>query len=135
MSSKDYYVILGISRTEAPAAIRSAYRDLAHRYHPDLVGPEGTAHFQEINEAYEVLSDPSRRAAYDRETGESSPRASVEPIDAPAAAPARRAGPAPEPMIADRDDVSPADFPFAWTSLDHGLWRLALDLLIRANRR
>jgi hypothetical protein len=113
MRRKDYYVILGISRTDAPAAIRSAYRDLAHRYHPDRTGPEGTRHFQEINEAYEVLSDPKQRSAYDQETGHPV-QVKVEPMGEevrrssgpgrvgrprPGATDPARGEPIPEPMI------------------------------------
>jgi hypothetical protein len=66
MAPKDYYLILGISRTESPHGIRKAFHDLAKRYHPDRVGPQGTAAFQEILEAYEILSEPERRRDYNR---------------------------------------------------------------------
>jgi DnaJ-class molecular chaperone len=116
MSRKDYYLILGISRSDAPAAIRSAYRDLAHRYHPDRTGPEGTRHFQEINEAYEVLSDPEQRAVYDRETGGRPVQVKIEPTAGelrrssgrtwPDRVASGQRGPIPEPMIPVHDDVS-----------------------------
>lgn len=64
MAQKDYYLILGVSRTETTRGIQKAFRELAKQYHPDRVGPEGTAAFQEIVEAYEVLSDPARRRKY-----------------------------------------------------------------------
>ncbi len=63
---RTYYAILGISRRESPSGVRSAFRDLARRYHPDRAGPRGTAYFQEIVEAYQTLSDPVRRQDYDR---------------------------------------------------------------------
>ncbi|RMF86597.1 MAG: J domain-containing protein [Nitrospinota bacterium] len=64
MVPKDYYAILGVSRTESPSGIRKAFRELAKQHHPDRAGPEGTRTFQEIVEAYEVLSDPEKRAEY-----------------------------------------------------------------------
>jgi molecular chaperone DnaJ len=64
MSRKTYYAILGVSRSESAGGIRAAYRDLAKRLHPDVSG-DGTARaFQEVTEAYGVLSDPERRRDY-----------------------------------------------------------------------
>ena len=70
MPAKNYYVVLGVSRGASHAGIRAAYHELARRMHPDITGPSGTSRFQEINEAYEVLSDPDRRSAHDREFDE-----------------------------------------------------------------
>ena len=70
MSAKNYYVVLGVSRDASHAGIRAAYHELARRMHPDITGPASTSRFQEINEAYEVLSDPARRRAHDREFDE-----------------------------------------------------------------
>lgn len=67
MAVKDYYLILGVSRDESTEGIRSAFRELAKRYHPDLAGEESTPEFCEIREAYEVLSDPVRRKRYNNE--------------------------------------------------------------------
>jgi molecular chaperone DnaJ len=67
MAGKDYYLILGISRRENFRAIQDAFRELAKRYHPDRAGPEGTRQFQDIQEAYEVLSDPEKRKSYNYE--------------------------------------------------------------------
>ena len=64
MELKDYYFILGVPRTATDRDILHAYRELAKLYHPDRVGPQGTATFQDIVEAYEVLSDPERRRHY-----------------------------------------------------------------------
>lgn len=62
---RDYYVVLGVPRSESQHGIRFAFRDLALRYHPDRAGEGAAPYFREIVEAYQVLSDPSRRAAYD----------------------------------------------------------------------
>lgn len=69
MPAKNYYVVLGVSRDESSAGIRSAYHKLARRMHPDTAGPADITRFQEINESYEVLSDPDRRRAHDRDFG------------------------------------------------------------------
>lgn len=68
MDYKDYYKILGVDRKASEEDIRKAYRNLAKQYHPDY-NPENKGaeeRFKEINEAYEVLSDPKKRAHYDR---------------------------------------------------------------------
>lgn len=63
---KDYYAILGISSSATESEIKKAFRRLAVRYHPDKNPlPDAKAHFQEINEAYDVLGDSAKRAAYD----------------------------------------------------------------------
>ena len=67
MRTKDYYVILGVAPTESPSGIREAFRDLVKRSHPDRVGPQGTRRFQDVVEAYQVLSDPERRRLYNQE--------------------------------------------------------------------
>lgn len=67
MQYKDYYQIMGINRDATPDEIKRAYRKLARKYHPD-VSKEANAEakFKELGEAYEVLKDPKKRAAYDR---------------------------------------------------------------------
>jgi curved DNA-binding protein len=60
---KDYYSTLGVARTATPDDIKKAYRKLASQHHPDKGGD--TAKFQELEEAYRVLSDPEQRAAHD----------------------------------------------------------------------
>ena len=65
MERKDYYTVLGVTPVEGLHAIRRAYRSLAKQYHPDYAGREGQTQFQEIQEAYEVLSDPRKRKEYD----------------------------------------------------------------------
>ncbi len=64
---KDYYAILGVSKTATPEEIKRAYRKLARQYHPDLNPGDQAAEakFKEINEAQEVLSDPEKRQKYD----------------------------------------------------------------------
>lgn len=67
MVKKDYYLILGVSRREKFHGIQEAFRELAKRYHPDRAGPQGTRRFQDIQEAYEVLSNPEKRKMYNHE--------------------------------------------------------------------
>lgn len=61
----DYYAILEVGRTADEEALRLAYRRLAWRYHPDVAGPDALSKMQEVNAAYQALSDPERRKAYD----------------------------------------------------------------------
>jgi len=65
---KDYYEILGVSRTASSDEIKSAFRKLARKYHPDVAKDKkaGEIKFKEINEAYEVLGDPENRKKYDQ---------------------------------------------------------------------
>jgi molecular chaperone DnaJ len=65
MVQRDHYIILGVSPTAPTRSIQRAFRPLAKQYHPDRVGPQGTSTFQDIVEAYEVLSNPERREVYD----------------------------------------------------------------------
>ncbi len=63
---KDYYAVLGISQNATQEEIRSTYRQLVLRYHPDVSQePDAEEHFKEINEAYTMLSDPEKRKVYD----------------------------------------------------------------------
>jgi len=67
---KDYYEVLGVTKSTPQDEIRKAFRKLARQYHPDVVKPKekvaAEAKFKEINEAYEVLGDPEKRQKYDR---------------------------------------------------------------------
>jgi molecular chaperone DnaJ len=67
MTQRDYYEILGVPRNASSDDLKSAFRRLARQYHPDVnKSPDAEEQFKEINEAYAVLSDDQKRAAYDR---------------------------------------------------------------------
>ncbi|MFL5716488.1 MAG: DnaJ domain-containing protein, partial [Chloroflexota bacterium] len=65
-TERDFYVILGVERNATDAQIKAAFRKAAQKWHPDVNSdPEAQERFKEINEAYQVLSDPTRRQQYD----------------------------------------------------------------------
>ncbi len=65
-TEQDYYAVLGVARTASDAEIKRAFRKLAQQWHPDVnTDPAAQERFKEINEAYQVLSDPERRQRYD----------------------------------------------------------------------
>jgi len=68
MEYKNYYEVLGVVKTATPEEIRSVFRKKAREYHPDVAKDKvkGAEKFKELNEAYEVLSDPAKRAKYDQ---------------------------------------------------------------------
>lgn len=67
MKFKDYYKIMGVSTDASQEEIKRAYRKLARKYHPDVSKEkDAEERFKEVNEAYEVLKDPEKRAAYDK---------------------------------------------------------------------
>src|SRR5205823_14556601 len=67
MEFRDYYKVLGVERTASADRIKAAYRRLARKYHPDVSKePNAEARFKDMQEAYEVLKDPEKRAAYDQ---------------------------------------------------------------------
>ena len=112
MPQKNYYLILGIPRTETARGIQKAFRELAKRHHPDRRGAHGTAAFQEIVEAYETLSDPRRRREYDDQLPDAITLAQspLEPIVSPT-------WPRPEPLIPEPLSVA-HDFATLRPSLD-----------------
>ncbi|MDP3724492.1 MAG: DnaJ C-terminal domain-containing protein [bacterium] len=67
MAKRDYYDVLGLSKDATDAEIKAAYRKLARQHHPDVnKSPDAEEKFKEVNEAFQVLSDPQKHAAYDR---------------------------------------------------------------------
>ena len=67
MKSQDYYSVLGIGRSASAGEIKSAYRKLARRFHPDVsADPDGKRKFQDVAEAYRTLRRVDTRTAYDR---------------------------------------------------------------------
>ncbi|CAG0942391.1 partial Chaperone protein DnaJ, partial [Anaerolineae bacterium] len=68
MPEKNYYKILQIDPSADPEVVQAAYRRLAQKYHPDAnTSSDATRWMQELNEAYEVICDPVKRAAFDRQ--------------------------------------------------------------------
>ena len=100
MMTKDYYVILGVARTESTSGIREAFRELVNRYHPERVGPQGARAFQDMVEAYQVLSDPERSKLYHQ--GLRHAEGSAEPPPAPILVGHR---PQPEPLVPESMSV------------------------------
>ena len=67
MNKKDYYEVLGVDKNASEAEIKSAFRKLAKKYHPDVSKePNAEEKFKEAQEAYAVLSDPNKKAQYDQ---------------------------------------------------------------------
>ena len=95
MISRDYYLVLGVSRDETPQGLRRAFRRLAKKFHPDVVGPKWAGRFQEIVEAYEILSDPEKRRSYNKGLFRSENRTLRDPIIS-------GSGIDPEPLVPQR---------------------------------
>ena len=67
MAKRDYYDVLGVDRSASEAEIKSAFRKKAKEYHPDLnKAPDAAEKFKEVQEAYDVLSNESKRKTYDQ---------------------------------------------------------------------
>ena len=95
MSTMSYYVVLGIAEDADEDTVRSAFRALARRYHPDAGGGSSIVAFQRAREAYETLSDPERRRRYDRQLRASRVRPFV-------VRESSISGPFPEPLFGSR---------------------------------
>jgi hypothetical protein len=88
----DLYGVLGVSRSASADEIKSAYRRLARKYHPDVnKDPSASSRFAQINDAYQTLIDPDRRRSYDRTGNTASATTSARRANAQAARAARRA--------------------------------------------
>lgn len=74
---QDYYKVLEVSPTATLGEIKRSYRRLARQYHPDLNQKALDSHIKLLNEAYEILRDPLKRAAYDEQRAEAARRAAL----------------------------------------------------------
>lgn len=122
MEPRDYYLILGVPRTESTGGIRSAFRDLVKRYHPDLSGAPESEAFREVVEAYRVLSDGALRRRYDEELRrrEGVPQEVV--IRRAAAEPLTRE---PVPLFGHREALRPS-FDAMWERLVRNFTRIGV---------
>lgn len=109
MLRKNYYMVLGVPRTESPTGIRAAFRQLAKRYHPERIGLQGVRFFQEILTAYQVLSDPEKRILYDQGLSHAEGRTveQVGPIIVDSGTQLAPAVPEPIPLLSDFATICP----------------------------
>jgi DnaJ-class molecular chaperone len=103
MLRKDYYLILGVSRTESPRGIRAAFCELAKRYHPERIGPQGMHFFQELLTAYQVLSDSAKRQHYSQDLSHAEGKATAQDEFTIVEAEAPPVSTVPEPISVLRD--------------------------------
>ncbi len=129
-SRRTYYAVLGITQRETPAGVRSAFRDLARRYHPDRVGHRGTAFFQEIVEAYQTLSDPARRADYDRGLDHILDRSQPPPVRVPTGPHVDAEPLIPEPLLPEPVSLM-HDFEASHPSVEDVLDRIRRNFTVR----
>jgi DnaJ-class molecular chaperone len=145
MAARNFYMVLGIPAGETSAGIRSAFRELAMRYHPDRAGAHATSFFQDIVEAYRVLSDPETRASYDeglRHAGELDAAARA-PITPPARAAPGSAVPIQVSLFRDFEVTRPSidelferlfrSFTAPWTPKSQRVDALDLELRLSAD--
>jgi hypothetical protein len=104
---KDYYAVLGVPRAETLPRIKSAYRTLAKQTHPDHAGIRSRERFEAIQEAYEVLSDPDKREAYDASLDRRRPSRRAMAVEPEPLVPTRPRSPVswPEPLVPERAEV------------------------------
>jgi DnaJ-class molecular chaperone len=102
MIKRDHYMVLGVPRTAETREIRTAFKARALERHPDRAGSDATDEFQRLSDAYHVLADPKRRAAYDRELDRREIIASCPVVDLRGPPPrARPAGSFVEPVFGE----------------------------------
>src|SRR3954451_11072913 len=97
----DPYKVLQVDPEAEDEVVQAAYRRLAQKYHPDVVGPDGGARMASINAAWELLRDPSRRAAHDRDR-----RAAAQAADVAASSASTSARPPNRPRGAHPSDTT-----------------------------
>jgi curved DNA-binding protein CbpA len=117
----DPYKVLQVDSEAEGEVIQAAYRRLAQKYHPDVAGPDGAARMTSINAAWELLRDPTRRAAYDRERRAGAQNRQGPPAEAhpaqPQAPTARAQAAGSSRPAADSDPSRPAEGVSSdWTS-------------------